>query len=105
MVDLAAFALVIADALGDGTAVPGGDLRELVIGQPGLPGGAGGGGLRVRRDEQVGHGPCPDLPFGVEGVQIPQVTQVVGAVPGVQRGGEMVIAGMAVADDDPAVAV
>jgi hypothetical protein len=43
-------------------------------------------------------------PPGVDGVQVAEVTQVVGAAPGVQGVGEMAVAGVAVADDDPGVA-
>ena len=59
--DLGALVLVIGDALGGGAAVPGADVREVGVAEAGLAGGAGGGGGGVGVDEQVGHGPGPDL--------------------------------------------
>ena len=67
-------------------------------------GAAGGGGPGVGVDEQVSHGPCPDLALGVEAVQPGQVTQPVRAAPGVQCIGEMLIPPVAVADDGAGVA-
>ena len=55
-------------------------------------------------DEQVGHGPGPDLAVGVEAVQPGQVAQPVGAAPGVQRVGEVLVSLVAVADDRAGVA-
>ncbi len=52
---------------------------------------AGGGGLGVGVDEQVSHGPGPDLALRAEAVQPGQVAQPVRAAPGVQRVGEVLI--------------
>src|SRR5207237_6642780 len=82
---LGALVLVIGDALGDGAAVPGPDAREVAVAEAGLAGGAGGGGLRGGVDEQVSHGPGPDLAVGIEAVQAGQVAQPVRAAPGMQR--------------------
>ena len=76
---LRAAALVAGDALGHRAAVPGADLGQLIIAEAVLAGGAGGGGRGVRVDEQVGHGPGPDLAVWVPPVHIPQVAQAVGA--------------------------
>src|SRR5487761_1373821 len=101
--DLGAFPLVVGDALGDGAAVPGADAGEVAVAEGGLPRPAGGAGAGVGVDEQVGHRPCPDLPFGVEAVQPGQVAQPVGAAPGVQRAGEVLVSLVAVSDDGAAV--
>ena len=69
------------------------------VAEAGLAGAAGGGGLGVGVDEQVGHGPGPDLAVGVEAVQPGQVTEPVRAAPGVQRIGEVLVPLVAVADD------
>ena len=93
---LAALALVVGDAFGYGAAVPGADLGQFSVIEVLTAGGAGCGGGGIGVNQQVGHGPCPDLPVRVEGVEVPQVTQVVRAAPGVQRVSQVLIAGVAV---------
>src|SRR5260370_24702521 len=101
---LGALALVVCDALGDRAAVPGTDAGQLRLVETGLPAAAGGGGSGVGVDKQVGHGAGPDLPSGAEAVQPGQVPQPVGAAPGVQSAGEVLISLVAVADDGASVA-
>ena len=75
----AALVLVVCDALGDRAAVPGADLGERGVAEAGVAGGAGGGSGGVRVDEEVDHGPRPDLAFGVELIDTAQVTQAMRA--------------------------
>ena len=71
--------------------------------QDGLPGLAGGRGGVAGLDEQARHLGRPLLPGGLEVIQAFQVPEQVNPAPGVQRAGQVPVAGVPVADDDALV--
>jgi hypothetical protein len=63
--------------------------------------GSGRAGGVVGVEEGVGHGQCPELSGRIGVRQRTEVAQQMGAAPSVERLGQVLVAGIAVADQDP----
>jgi len=95
---------VAGEAGGGEFPVAGDQLVEDRGVQDGLAGLAGSRSGVAGIDQQARHLRCPFLLRGLEAVQALEVPEQVNAAPGVQRIGEVPVAGVAVADDDAGVA-